>query len=452
MSRSTIQISDPLSAAYTVSPSVPLSKTRSTTVFRMTPTMSRSLERRATTSTPTPSPLQTLSMSKSWRALATSLPLFLLFASAAAAPATAQDNKDTVQLKSGNTESGKIKSEDYGGLVIDNKGDKTIAWKDIQAGGIHYANASQYEAAKDQFDAGKLDEAQKSFEELKGEKNLRNVLKQHALYHLAAIDQRMGRLDEALTGYKELLAAFPKSRYLYQVGENYVTLYAAKKDPTGAGKALDDLSTGAMTASVDPGFGSAVGVLKGRVLEDQKKYAEAQAAYTVAEKATGVEASVVQQAILGQARCAVALKDNVKAEGLFRKLTTSPDAGAPVLAGAWNGLGDLMIEEARKAAKPDQDKITDALYCYLRGVVQYVPLPGESTTEYERAQFYSAKCFEYLGSLATKADVKSAYNTAKIVRLDQLRKQFPNSIYLQEGGQRVVEPPKQDVPKQSKPN
>jgi tetratricopeptide (TPR) repeat protein len=392
------------------------------------------------------------------RALTTSL--FLLAAAAlsprstaAGAPLpSAQDNKDTVQLKNGNSESGKIKSEDYGGLVIDNKGDKTIAWKDIaQPGGVHYANAPQYEAAKDQFDAGKLDEALKSFDELKGEKSLRPVLKQHTLYHLAAIAQRQGKFDEALAGYKELLTAFPKSRYLYQVGENYVSLFAAKRDAAGATKALDQLSTDAMTAGVDPGFGSAVGVLKGRVLEDQKKYAEAQAAYTVAEKATGVEVSVVQQAILGQARCALALKDAVKAESLFRKVTTSPEAAAPVLAGAWNGLGDLMLEEARKAAKPDQDKITDALYCYLRGVVQYVPLPGESTTEYERAQFFSAKCFEYLGSLATKKEAKEFYAAAKGVRMDQLRKQFPNSIYLQEGGARVVEPPKQEQPPKDSP-
>jgi tetratricopeptide (TPR) repeat protein len=402
----------------------------------MTSTMTRLPIRRI----PTTTALQTMR-----RALATSFLVLSAGAIASASPAaaSAQDNKDSVQLKSGTSETGKIKSEDYGGLVIDNKGDKTIAWKDIaQPGGIHYANAPQYDAAKDQFDGGKLDEAQKSFEELKGEKNLRPVLKQHALYHLAVIDQRTGKLDEALAGYKELLTAFPKSRYLYQVGENYVSLYGAKRDPAAASKALDQLSTDAMTAGVESGFGSAVNVLKGRLLEDQKKYAEAQAAYTVAEKATGVEASVVQQAILGQGRCAVALKDNVKAEGLFRKLTTSPDASAPVLAGAWNGLGDIMIEDARKAGKPDQDKITDALYCYMRGVVLYVPLPGESTAEYERAQYFSAKCFEYLGSLATKADIKQQYAGAKEVRLAQLRKQFPNSIYLQEGGQRPVDPPK----------
>jgi hypothetical protein len=101
------------------------------------------------------------------------------------------------------------------------------------------------------------------------------------------------------------------------------------------------------------------------------------------------------------------------------------------MAGAWNGLGDLMLDEGRKGAggKPDPDKITDALYCYLRGVVQYIPLPGESSAEYERAMFYSAKCFDYLGQLAAPA-AKAAYVQNMNTRMDQLRKLYPNSEYL----------------------
>jgi tetratricopeptide (TPR) repeat protein len=353
-----------------------------------------------------------------------------LWATSTHASASTQDNKDTLTLKSGATESGKIKSEDYGGLVIDVKTDKTIPWADIVPGSIHYNNATAYESAKDAFDGGKYDDALKAFDEMKGDKGTRAVLRQHALYYSALIQQRQGKGDEALAGYKELLTAFPKSRYLYDVGENMVAIYKAKKDPASATKALDQLSTDALTAGADPGFSSAVNVLKGSVLEDQKKYAEAQAAFAVAEKATGVTPAVVQQAILGQARCAVALNDKTKAEGLFRKVTTT-DSAAPIMAGAWNGLGDLLLEEGRKGAggKADPDKITDALYCYLRGVVQYVPLPGESSAEYERAMFYSAKCFDYLGQLAP-ATAKAAYVTNMNQRMDQLRKLYPNSEYL----------------------
>ncbi len=379
-------------------------------------------------------PTRALRCSLSTRLATTLLAATALVVSAANVSAISQDkpdNKDSLTLKAGTTESGKIKSEDYGGLVLESKGDKTIVWADIVPGSIHYTNASAYESAKDAFDGGKLDDALKGFEDMKADKAVRAVLKQHALYYIGFIQQRQGHVDEALTAYKDLITAFPKSRYLYDVGENMVAIYRTKKDSANATKALDDLSTNALTAGADPGFSSAINVLKGSVLEDQKKYAEAQAAYAVAEKAPGVTPQVVQQAILGQARCAVALNDKTKAEGLFRKVTTT-DSSAPIMAGAWNGLGDLLLEEGRKGAagKADADKITDALYCYLRGVVQYVPLPGESSAEYERAMFYSAKCFDFLGQLAP-ATAKAAYTTNMNQRMEQLRKLYPNSEYLE---------------------
>lgn len=356
-----------------------------------------------------------------------------LFALALATPVFAQDNKDSVTLKNGNTESGRIKSEDYGGLVIDAKGEKTIPWNDIAnaPGSIRYGNATQYDSAKDQFDQGKYAEALKAFDELKSEKGTRPPIKQNVLYYGALAQQRLGKTDEALAGYKELLTAFPKSRYLLPVGENFVTIYLGKGDAAGAAKALDQLSTDASTAGVDAGLSAGINVLKGRVLEDQKKFPEAQASYAVAEKATGAQPAVVQQAILGQARCAVALGDKTKAEGLFRKVVNA-DGPSPVMAGAWNGLGDLLLEEGKKGTggKADPDKINDALYCYLRGVVLYSPLPDESTDQYERAIFYSSECFKFLGQLETKPDAKAAQLQRSQARLDQLKREFPQSPYL----------------------
>lgn len=346
--------------------------------------------------------------------------------------ATAQDNKDSIQLKSGATESGKIKSEDFEGVVLDGKTDKTIAWKDIQVDGISYAGAAQYQSAKEQFAGGKLDEALKAFEELKNEKNVRPVLKQHALYYIPFILQRQGKFDQALVGYKELLTAFPKSRYLLDVGDNYVSLFIAKKDSAGGAKAVDALANDALTAGVDGSISAAMNVQKGRLLEDQNKYPEAQAAYTVAERAPGVSPIVIAKAILGQGRCAIALGDKQKAEGLFRKVANS-DGPSVVLAGAWNGLGDLLLEEGRGAGagkKADPDKILDALYCYLRGVVQYSPLPGDPTNEYERSLAFSAQCFEYLSQLDPKPESKASNKARAEARKDQLRREFPNSTYL----------------------
>lgn len=341
--------------------------------------------------------------------------------------------QDTVTLKSGSTETGKIKSEDYGGLVIDAKGDKTISWNDVSPapGSIRYANAQQYDSAKEAFDAGKFEDALKAFDEVKGEKNLRAPIKQSVLFYSALAQQRLGKTDEALASYKELVTAFPKSRFLLQVGESYVSIYLGKGDAAGAAKALDALSNDASTAGVDASFGAGVNVLKGRVLEDQKKFAEAQAAYAVAEKAAGAPPAVVQQAILGQGRTAIALGDKTKAEGLFRKVVNS-DAPGQVLSGAWNGLGDLLLEEGKKGTggKPDADKINDALYCYLRGVVLYSPLPDDPTDQYERALFSASECFRYLSQLETKPDLKTLQMQRCQARLDQLKREFPQSPYL----------------------
>lgn len=355
----------------------------------------------------------------------------LVLALAFVASAHAQD---TVTLKSGTTETGKIKSEDYGGVVIDVKGDKTLAWNDVALDGISYANSAQYQSAKDQFVGNKFDEALKAFEELKAEKSLRPVFKQHALYYIAYIHQRQAKYDEALAGYKELLTAFPKSRYLNEVTENYANLFLDKKDPAAGAKALDQLSNDALTAGVDNSLGASINVQKGRLLEAQGKFAEAQGAYTVAEKAAGASPTVVAQSILGQGRCAVALGDKPKAEGLFRKVVNG-DGSGPVMAGGWNGLGDLLLEEGKGSGpnkKPDTDKIVDALYCYLRGVVQYTPLPGESSAEYERSLWFSAQCFEFLSQLDAKAESKAANKARAQARRDQLAREYPNSPYLQQ--------------------
>jgi tetratricopeptide (TPR) repeat protein len=350
------------------------------------------------------------------------------------APAS-QENRDAVQTKDGKTESGTIKSEDYAGLAINpTKGPpRTIEWAEIVPDGITYAGpgAPEFMSAKDSMAQGKIDEALKKFEDLKAETKLRPVLKQNVLYFLALVQQRKGDYDAALAGFKELATAFPKSRYLMDIGEHTVACYVAKKDVASASKALDELSAAATTAGVENGFGSAINVLKGRIFEKQDKFAEAAAAYGVAEKATGVLPIVVFQARLGEARCAVALNKKSDAEALLRKLVTE-DAPNTILAGAWNGLGDLLKEEARKANnnKGDGEKLLDALLAYLRGCVQYGPLPGDSTDEYERALRGASDCFKFISEVETKPEAKKLYRDRSAERLEVLKREYPNSAFL----------------------
>jgi outer membrane protein assembly factor BamD (BamD/ComL family) len=307
----------------------------------------------------------------------------------------------------------------------------TIEWSQIMPDGISYSSSPEYASAKESLISGKPDDALQKLEALKGESRLRPVLKQNVLYFIAVLQQRKADYDGALSTMKELVTAFPKSRYLMDVGERMVACYNAKKDVASANKALDEIVSTANAGGIENGFGSAVNVLKGRVFELQGDFAKAQAAYGVAASATGVPQSVVFQARLGQARCAVALKKSSDAESIYRALTKE-DAPNSILAGAWNGLGDLLKDEARKGkdGKPDSEKVLDALFAYLRGSVQYAPLPGESTEEYERSLRGSSDCFKFLSDLETKPDQKKLNRDRSIERLDVLKKEYPNSAYI----------------------
>jgi tetratricopeptide (TPR) repeat protein len=378
-----------------------------------------------------------------WRAAPVLAALLLGAGNAAALPATnsgaparvaSQDtNRDVVQLKSGATELGKIKSEDFGGIDIDPvKGDaKRIAWGDVAANGVTYGTPAEWLSIQDLLNANKFEEALPQLDELKADTKLRAPVKQNVLYYTGVAKQRLGKTDEALAAYKELLAAFPKSRYLMEVGEATVAIHTLKKDLAGAIKALDEIANEATTAGVDASFSTAVNVLKGRVFEEQKEYPKAKAAYALASKASGIPLQVQMQAELGEARTAVALNQKPEAEAAYRKILTR-EGPNPIMAGAWNGLGDLALERGRTAngGKGDQEQILDALYMYLRGVAQYPALPGQPTQEYERAIAGSATSFKYLSELEKVGERKRQYMERSQQRAQQLRKEFPNSIYL----------------------
>jgi tetratricopeptide (TPR) repeat protein len=238
-----------------------------------------------------------------------------------------------------------------------------------------------------------------------------------------------GKFDAALASFEALTKDYGKSRWLMDIGETMVSIYAAKKDLANAAKSLDKLGSDASAAGVDASFDKAVQVLKGRVFEEQKDYAKARAAYGVASSASGLDARIVQLGKLGEARCTAATGDKTKAEGIFRSLVRE-DATNGVLAGAWNGLGDLMLEDGKKG-KGDAEKITDALYCYLRGVVQYPPLPGDSTLEHERAIAGAAQCFRFLSQIDSKAEGKRANKDRADQHVAMLRQRYPNSAFLQ---------------------
>jgi len=338
-----------------------------------------------------------------------------------------ETNRDVVNLKNGQTELGRVKTEDFTGVEIDPvKGEtKRIPWAEIAPNGVIYADPS-WQAVADMLAASKFAEALPALDELKANTKLSAPIKQNVLYFQGVALQRGGQADPAVAAYRELLAAFPKSRYLMEVGEAMVTILAAKKDYAGATKAVQDMDT----AAGDGGFSAAAGVLKGRIFEEQKDWAKAGGAYRVAAESASVSPAVQMQAELGSARALVAQNKKTDAETALRKLVAK-DGPNHLMAGAWNGLGDLMQERARAAnnGKGDADQLLDALYMYLRGVVQYAPLPGQPTLEYERAIAGSANTFKALSEVETVADRKRLYAQRSAQRREQLKREFPNSLF-----------------------
>ncbi|MCC6408506.1 MAG: hypothetical protein IT453_15190 [Planctomycetes bacterium] len=355
-----------------------------------------------------------------------SLAALLLGAFLFAPSALAQKkDKDVVQIKGGKSEIGKVTAEDFAGVSLEIKAGQTkvIPWADVA--GIDYSNPSGLNEALEALNSGKLDEAFTQFEALKnGAGKTRPVLQQHALYNRALVLQRQGKLDEAAAGYKELFAAFPRGRYLRLAGENWINALLTKGDANAAESAVATINLAAQGAT---GIEADLAMLKGRVSESKKGWAEARAAYETAEKAAPAGSSVAQEAQLGRARCLIGEGKRAEAETILNDLKKSGSSNV-VLAGAWNALGELLTEDGK--SKRNTEVLLDALYAHLRGVVQYQPLPGEPTVEYERALFDASVVCKYISEVESNGDKKRTYKARSEENLARLKREFPNSRFL----------------------
>ena len=132
------------------------------------------------------------------RALKTSLTGALAALFLTTLPAFAQD---TVTLKDGKSETGRVKSADFEGLTIENKGQaKTLEWNTVAS--IAFKDPpDEYGAGRDAFDAAKFDEALAAFDKLKADKNLRAPIRQDAFYYSASANLAKGNWDAAIAGF-----------------------------------------------------------------------------------------------------------------------------------------------------------------------------------------------------------------------------------------------------------
>jgi len=339
----------------------------------------------------------------------------------------ARAQEDTLTLKDGTQLTVRVTAEDFDDISYQLRG-ATVknAWKDVKE--VAYGSAQEYTAALEPFNANRLEEAARLFEEMKKESSLRPVLKQHVLFRLATIRYRQGDLEAAIKDYDALLKAFPKSRYLREAGERLIECQLALGDAAGAARVLAQIEGQVGSAGASSKVQGDLNMLRGRVFEAQpSKVNEARAAYTAAAAAVGALPGQVREAQLGIARCEQLAGKTAEAEKLYAKLLTD-DSPRQVLAGAWNGIGDAILKEGRD--KRDSVVLLDALYAYMRGVVQYRPTPDEPTGEHERALCGAYGTLVSMEQLEPKGERKRSYqDRAKALR-DQLRRLYPNAPCL----------------------
>jgi tetratricopeptide (TPR) repeat protein len=341
----------------------------------------------------------------------------------------AQAVKDTVRLTDGKVETGQVKSEEWNGLALTlaNGKNANYAWKQVAA--VQYGGAPEFMKAQGAYAAGSVKESLPQFEALYQNKKLRPVVRQHVLFLRAQALQRTSNSDGALAAYKELLTEYPKTQYFVGIGEGYLACFMAKNDLAGAKSALDELSAAAKNAGADRPLQVRIDLFKARVLEAQKNYKDARSAYDSASSGAGLTPDVAAEARVGVGRCLQAEGKGSEAEKLYRELIANKDANNQVLSGAWNGIGDMLKEEGKKSRSPD--RLLEALYAYLRGVVQYPPAPGNPTSEYERSLAGAAQCFKHIAELEQDKDRQKLFAQRSRERKAQLEREFPGSPWLQ---------------------
>ena len=347
---------------------------------------------------------------------------------AAGAALAQEEGNDTIRKKDGSSVSGKIQSEDVSGVKIEvTKGASiTVQWSQIKLP-IDYAGSVEFRKAKQALDGHNYDDAIAILEDLRKKADLRPVLKAHVLYLDGAAHLGFGDADKAIEIFDVLFKEFPKTQFLTQGGgENLINAYLAKGKAADAEGALQKLSDAMKSqgASQEP-----LHPLRGKVLEANRNFSGAAAAYNQMLSSAGGDEGVKAAAELGLARCLVGQQKSGEAEAKYRTIISRDGLPASVLAGAFNGLGEITYEAGR--TKRDADMITNALYHFLRSSVLYAPTSGESTTEYERSIRGSADCFQALADLEQNPERKKANTQRANERKSYLATKFPGSTYRQ---------------------
>lgn len=346
-----------------------------------------------------------------------------------AAPAFAQERANIKSRREPKPREISVVEETYKGVVysVGAGGRGTYLWKEIES--LDYVSRpkelSQGIAA---VRKGEYEEGLKLLQRFKAEKGLSPVFRQQALFRCAQAAESTGRVEEAIATYRQLLSDFKQSRFLQQANDRIVACLVATKKFDEAQKALAASRQAAIEARLDEELLREFDFLEAGLLESRGKLSEAANAYEKLSAAASSNPLVADLARIGAARCQYQKAgDASKAKAVCEEVINKANEGTSpvVMAAAWNGLGEVQLQEGRKDRKAD--KVREALFSVLRGVVQYFPAEHDRTIEYERSLFLSGQAFKSLADLTTDETQKKLNLLRAGEKLQELKNRYPLS-------------------------
>lgn len=356
----------------------------------------------------------------------------VLLIAAAAAPALAQEKAVLKSKKDAKPKEVTVLEENYKSVVVQlpGAGGKVpYLWKEIET--LDYQNKPKELAAGiAAVKKGEFEEGIKLLAKFKGQQNLSGVFRQQALFYIAQAAESLSppNLEEAIATYKQLLQEFKQSRYLQKANDRIVACLVASKKYDEAQKTLAATRNEAVNAKLDEELLREIDFLEASLLEMQNKPAEAANAFEKLSAAAASTPMIADLARVGAMRCQMQKGgDASKAKAVYEDVISKAGEATShlVLAAAWNGLGEVQLLEGRKDRKPE--KIQEALYSVLRGVVLYFPGENDRTSEYERSLFLSAQAFKALADLATDEGVKKLNQQRYGEKIQELKNRYPLS-------------------------
>lgn len=345
------------------------------------------------------------------------LAVLAAFLFAGAGVIRAQEIVDTIHLTGGTTAQGEITKETFKEVTFSlGQGVKSgvprekLDEKATKGGAIEYASKpSRYDEAMTKIKNGDWQGGTDAWEKILKEcdsGSARKIFKQHGYFYCAVAAEGLGDMNKALERLNALLTEYPETQYFTKAYNLMAKCYMnAKKFSDATDTAKKGIAQGKNIGAPDEDL-VALEIIKGRALEASGKFGDAVNEYKgVVNKAARFPA-VANEAKLGLARCLVLDKKLGEAEPIFNDIAEKSD-NASVAAGAYNGIGDCL--RAKYESDQNPETLRKALMAYMRGVVFYLPGPGDDELEHARALVNAGYCFEKLKDTMPTPEAKDIY-------------------------------------------